>query len=376
MSSSDISKKEFTILLVDDREENLIALEAILTADNRKFLKATSGNEALKLTLKHNDIGLIMLDVQMPGMDGFEVAELLKSNTKTKDISIIFITAVNKEEHSILKGFEHGAVDYLGVDYLLKPLDVNLTKAKVKVFEKLYFYQADLRSALEQKDIINHQLERFTYTVAHDLKSPLHGMTGLIGLMIKDPTVESSGRLKEHLSIMQRAFKHLALMIDSILDYSRKNNFEQTKEEVDTHELVTQISHLLFPPGNISIVIDGKLPIVVTKKFKLQQVFQNLLSNAIKHNDKPEGNINVGCHEDGDFYKFYVKDNGPGIDKGEHKKLFNLFGTTSAGEHDLHGSSGIGLNIIKVLVEEQGGQVTVDSTPGLGSTFYFQWLKK
>src|SRR3954464_482111 len=132
--------KKFTILLVDDRMENLLSLEQMLLAENRTFIQATSGNEALKQVLKNEDIGLIMLDVQMPDMDGFEVARLLKANPKTKDISIIFVTAINKDESYVLRGFEKG-----GVDYLSKPLDINVTRAKVDVFERLYFYQRELR---------------------------------------------------------------------------------------------------------------------------------------------------------------------------------------------------------------------------------------
>ena len=135
----------FTILLVDDRPENLISLEALLSGDGRRFIKANSGNEALRLVLKNEDIGLIMLDVQMPDMDGFEVARILKSNSKTKEISIIFVTAINKEERHVLQGFKEGAVDYLQ-----KPLDVNVTLAKVDVFEKLYFYQHDLKTSLQR----------------------------------------------------------------------------------------------------------------------------------------------------------------------------------------------------------------------------------
>src|SRR5687768_16802138 len=103
----------FTILLVDDRPENLISLEEILQTDNRIFLKASSGNEALKILLKNPQIGLVLLDVQMPEMDGFEVARLIKMNPKTQDISIIFVTAISKEEQYVLKGFNEGAVDYL-----------------------------------------------------------------------------------------------------------------------------------------------------------------------------------------------------------------------------------------------------------------------
>lgn len=362
-------QREFKILLVDDREENLISLENILETDNRVFLKAMSGNDALKMALKNDDIGLIMLDVQMPEMDGFEVAKLLKSNPRTRDISIIFVTAINKEEQYVMKGFERGAVDYLH-----KPLDVNVTRAKVNVFMQLYFYQSDLRRTIEQKNKINKQLERFMYVVAHDLKSPISGMAGLLSIMKEDERITGSEELADYLKLMIDASMHLAGMIDSILEYSVQSDVEQSVEQVDSHELVQQIAHLLFPPANIKIAIDGQLPTFPTKKFKLQQVFQNLMSNAIKYIDKPEGHINIGVMDNGEFYKFYVRDNGPGIAENDTQRIFKLFETTkNSSSRDT--STGIGLNIMKMLVEEQGGKITVESVLGQGSSFYFQWSK-
>jgi two-component system sensor histidine kinase/response regulator len=363
-------KRQFTILLVDDREENLISLEDILEADNRVFLKARSGNDALKTTLKNDNIGLIMLDVQMPGMDGFEVAELLKSNARTKDISIIFVTAINKEEQYVMKGYGHGAVDYLQ-----KPLDINVTKAKVNVFEQLYFHQEDLKNTIEQKNKINKQLERFMYIVAHDLKSPLNGVVGLLDIMQKDSRIVAAEELSYYMKLMLDASRHLTGMISSILDYSRKSDFEQSEEDVDVHELVSQIAHLLFPPKNILIRIEGNLPGLRTKKFKLHQVFQNLISNAIKYNDKEHGEIVVGHEDDGEFYKFYIKDNGPGIKEKDNERIFKLFETTD-NKSNADSSTGVGLNIIKMLVEEQGGKITVHSVPHVETCFYFQWAKR
>ena len=365
----EFKKEPFTILLVDDREENLISLEHMLEDESRVFLKATSGNDALKIALKNSEIGLIMLDVQMPGMDGFEVAELLRSNARTRDVSIIFVTAINKEEQHVMKGFEQGAVDYLS-----KPLDINVTRAKVNVFERLFFYQKNLRETIDQKNKINKQLERFMYVVAHDLKSPLSGVVSLLHIMKDDERIEGSEELKEYMALMLNASTHLTDMIGSILEYSRKNDTEQTVEQVDVHELVTQIIHLLFPPKHIQISIDGQLPHISTQKFKLQQVFQNLISNAIKYNDKQDAIIKIGCIDDGEFYKFYVKDNGPGIAKEDRARIFNLFETTG-NKSKSDSSTGVGLNIMKVLVEEQGGTITVESEPGEGSTFFFQWAK-
>lgn len=359
--------KKFTILLVDDRMENLLALEQMLLSENREFVQATSGNEALKLALKNEDIGLIMLDVQMPDMDGFEVARLLKANAKTKDISIIFVTAINKEESHVLKGFEKG-----GVDYLSKPLDINITRAKVDVFERLYFYQQELRHALKDKEQINGQLERFMHVVAHDLKSPLSGITGLLLLMKEEEEIKDSPFLLEYADMAIDATSKLADMITAILDYSLEHQFQQKEENVDVKELLEELVRMLFPPTHVKISIGAGMPVIYTSRQKLQQVFQNLLSNAIKYNDKEVAKIEIGCKQEGDFYTFCVKDNGPGIEEKDNERIFRLFEKIDV---DNAKGTGIGLNILKLLVETQGGKVWVESMRGEGSCFYFQWRK-
>lgn len=361
------TNQELTILLVDDLEANLIALEELLSADNRKFLRASNGNDALKLALKHSEIGLIMLDVQMPGMDGFEVAQLLKSNTKTRDVSIIFVTAINKEEQYVLKGFGHGAVDYLQ-----KPLDLNITQAKVRVFEQLYFYQQELKKTLADKEQINQQLEQFMYVVAHDLKSPLHGVISLLSFLGDDERIRREADLNETADMIMKAAQHLSYMISSILDYSRQADWSQTTEEVDVYQLVAEIARLLFPPVHIRITPSPELPVIRTKKLKLQQVLQNLIGNAIKYNDKPEGRITISATAEGGFYRFCVSDNGPGIADDDQERIFRLFATTE-NTSSADSSTGIGLNITKMFVEEQGGRLWVESQAGQGSAFYFLW---
>lgn len=358
-----------TILLVDDRPENIFALQDILEQEGRTFLTAGSGNEALKILLKNNDVGLIMLDVQMPDMDGFEVARLLKANPKTRDISIIFVTAINKEEQYVLKGFEEGAVDYLQ-----KPLDIRITRAKVNVFEHLYFYQKQLKSSLQNVENVNKQLERFFYTVSHDLKSPLSGIVTLISTINYEIETIPKNDLSQRLQIMEGAATHLMSMVDSILEYSRKSYDQQKREEVDVSRLVEDTFRLLFPHHRICLKVQDSLPVIYTRRLKLQQVFQNLLSNAIKYNDKPEGWIEVGCEETEEQYVFHVKDNGQGMEEEDKQLLFGLFKTgtqVSSGDS----STGVGLNLLKVIIEEQGGKVWVTSTPGEGSTFFFEWKK-
>jgi two-component system, sensor histidine kinase and response regulator len=360
----------FTIMLVDDKPENLVALQEILEAPNRTFIHAHSGNDALKLALKNEEIGLIMLDVQMPNMDGFEVAHILKSNSKTKQIAIIFVTAINKDEQYVMQGFEEGAVDYLQ-----KPLDVNITKAKVKVFEELYFTQQQLRNSINEVEKINKQLERFVSIVSHDLKSPLATVVTLLSILKSNPVVKQHEDLQDNIDIVYMSSNHLADMIESILEYSRQSYHEQTIEEVDTHELVSEIIFLLMPPSHITIHISTDMPVLNTRRSKLKQVFQNLLSNAIKYLDKSNGKIEVGVRDAGDFYEFCVKDNGPGIAADDQQRIFKLFETT-ANVASKESSTGVGLNILKLLVEEQGGQIRVESEPGKGSTFLFEWRKE
>ncbi len=360
----------FTILLVDDRAENLLVLEELLDNGKRQFIKATSGNEALKYALKNDHIGLIMLDVQMPDMDGFEVAKFLKTNPKTRDISIIFVTAISKEEQYVMKGFEEGAVDYLA-----KPLDSNVTRAKVTVFEQLWRYQQALKQSAGELATINKQLEKFVYMVAHDLKSPLTGLITQLHFVeaMNDSHPVGQTELADYVGDLKEAGYHLSTMISTILEYSRQSIDQQNVEDVSVAELLSQTVHLLFPPKHITIQIIEPMPVLSTKKIKLQQVFQNLLSNAIKYNDKAKGQINVGCTDRGEYVEFFVQDNGPGMTQEQQNRLFRLF--QPGGHSQRESSTGVGLNILKMLVEEQGGALRVVTSPGAGCTVSFDWCK-
>ena len=263
----------FKILLVDDRPENLLSLEEMLTAPHRTFLKAHSGNEALKLTLRNEDIGLIMLDVQMPGMDGFEVASILKSNVRTAEIAIIFVTAISTGEKYTLKGYNEGAVDYLH-----KPLDINLTRAKVSVFENLFQNRNALQKSVREVKRVNTQLEQFMQIVAHDLKSPLSGMVTILSVLQTDECITGNERANTYVNLLHNSAFQLSDMVNSILEYSRTSADDQKKEAVDVENLLEDVKVILLPPDHISIEAETELPMLCTYKTKLKQVLQTCLA--------------------------------------------------------------------------------------------------
>jgi two-component system sensor histidine kinase/response regulator len=179
----------------------------------------------------------------------------------------------------------------------------------------------------------------------------------------------------EFMGLAKSAAYYMSSMIDDLLAYSQKSVDQQTVERVDTKELTHQIIRLLFPPPHIKIQINEPMPVLQTRRLKLQQVFQNLISNAVKYSDKTSGLIEIGCEDKGNLVEFFVKDNGPGISDDDQAVMFNLFRRGRAESTLQESSTGVGLNILKLLVEEQGGTVRVDSRLGQGSTFYFEWMK-
>lgn len=238
----------------------------------------------------------------------------------------------------------------------------------------MYFNQYRLKTALTELDRINKQLEKFVYIVSHDLKSPLSSVVMMLELIKSEPYIKANEEVKENIDMIYQASCRLSDMIMALLEYSATSLSQQTVEEVDVHQMVQHLSALLFPPKHIQIQLLNKLPVLVTKKVKLEQVFQNLLSNAIKYNDKPQGLIQIGYTEKNNLHEFFVKDNGPGIAEEDKNRIFKLFETTS-NQSQRDSSTGIGLNLLKIIVEEQGGKIWVESKEGEGSVFYFQWMK-
>jgi signal transduction histidine kinase len=217
-------------------------------------------------------------------------------------------------------------------------------------------------------------LDNFAHIVSHDLKAPLRGISGLAHFIAEDYYDKIGEEGKAQLEILKSKVSKMNNLIDAILLYSREGRKKEEKTEVDVGKLIREITEILFLPEKVKITIVNSLPILFTTQISIQQVFMNLISNAVKYGDKPETEIRIGVSEHSSaFYKFYVSDNGPGIEEKYFIKIFQLFQTLGPSENPEN--TGVGLAIVKKIVENHGGEIWVESTPGNGATFYFTWPK-
>lgn len=205
----------------------------------------------------------------------------------------------------------------------------------------------------------NQELQQFAYIVSHDLKAPLRAIHSLVQWIAEDygPLFDEDGR--EQLDLLQGRVRRMDQLIEGVLHYSRIGRVREEMVPVNLNKLVTEIIDLLAPPATLSVRIVSRLPVVVCEKVRMGQVFQNLISNAIKFMDKPNGEICITCHEEAEYYRFGVQDNGPGIAPRDHGRIFQIFQTLHAG--DDYGSTGIGLTLVKKIVELHGGSIQVIS---------------
>jgi len=217
--------------------------------------------------------------------------------------------------------------------------------------------------------VINKELNDFAYVVSHDLKAPLRGIGSLATWLASDYADVLDDTGKEQLQLLLDRAKKMESLIESVLKYSRVGRIREDREVVDTNELVDSSVEMIAPPENVQVSIEGKLPWVEGERTRLEQVFQNLIGNAVKFIDKPVGFVTISCADEGAMWRFAVKDNGPGIDSRYYDQIFQIFQTLSP--PDDKGSTGIGLTLVKKIVEMHGGTIWVESNLGEGSTFFF-----
>jgi signal transduction histidine kinase len=376
------------ILIVDDLPENLLSLEAVLRRDGLEFLKARSGTEALEILLKQ-EVALALLDVQMPEMDGFELAETMRGSERTRRIPIIFLTAGSTDRTRRFRGYEAGAVDFLE-----KPLEADILRSKVAVFSELYlqrrqmavqrdnlkaFAEENLRllkesrdnaQALKEADI---RKDEFLATLAHELRNPLAPIRN--GLQILRMAPEGP-RAEDVRGMMDRQLTHLVRLIDDLLDVSRvsRGRIDLRKRQMSLQEAVhsaLETSRPLIEANEHSLHLDiPESPLWVDGDLtRLAQVVSNLLNNAAKYTSAG-GDIRLSLRKENGHADIEVADNGLGIEAEMLPRVFDLF--TQADRHldRSQGGLGIGLALVSKLVEMHGGTRTAQSDgPGKGSTF-------
>ena len=229
--------------------------------------------------------------------------------------------------------------------------------------------QADkLRKFSEALEHSNKELEQFAYVVSHDLKAPLRGIHSLSQWIVEDFGKRLDKKDRENLKKLQDRVLRMETLIDGILEYSRIGRIQGEVEDVNLGELVKEVLELVNPPPRLKIKIDKILPVVRGEKIKLQQLIQNLLSNACRYANPRKGEVRIGCSEKKGHWEFRVSDNGPGIEKKHHERIFRMFETLKP---EGKGGTGIGLSIAKKIVTLNGGQIWVESEPGKGAAVIF-----
>jgi len=226
--------------------------------------------------------------------------------------------------------------------------------------------QAQLLAAVEEA---NQELNSFAYVVSHDLKAPLRAIDSLVKWLVDDYGGQFDDAGRELVALLLGRVRRLHDLIDGVLQYSRAGRTREEVTDVNLAAVVPNVVSALSPPDRISVAVEGGFPVVRASRVRLEQVFQNLLSNAFKYIDKPQGRVRVGCAEEDGFWKFYVKDNGPGIAEKDQKRVFQMFETLQP--RDQTESTGVGLAVVKRIVEMYGGRVWIESTVGEGSSFFF-----
>ncbi len=375
-------------LLVDDLDENLLALEGLLRRDGLVLLKATSGPDALELLLTH-EIALAFVDVRMPGMDGFELAELMRGTERTRRVPIIFVTAAIPDQQRRFRGYEAGAVDFL-----TKPVEPHVLRSKADVFFELWRERQEVarqrdelkaataenarllletqRTAQALKDA-DRRKDEFLATLAHELRNPLAPLRNGVQLLKLAPTGETATRAR---NMMERQLAHMVRLVDDLLDISRVTSGKiQLRTEAVTIRSVIDAAVETSRPAieggshTLSVQVPEQPIKLHIDSTRMVQVIGNLLTNAAKYT--PDGGrIDLAVEQDGDAVVIRVSDTGVGIPTEMLPKVFDLF--TQVGKHldRAQGGLGIGLALVKRLVEMHGGSVTAESLgQGHGSTF-------
>jgi signal transduction histidine kinase len=408
-----MSNESVKFLLVDDLEENLLALEALLRREGLELLRARSGPEALELLLVH-DFALALLDVQMPGMNGFELAELMRGTERTRRVPIIFLTAAATDELRRFRGYEAGAVDFL-----IKPIAPHVLQSKAEVFFELYRQRQQVacqrdelrriaeererllareKQAREQAEAATRAKDEFLAVISHELRSPLNAILGYNCMLRRNS--KDSGLLNRTCDIIERNARLQLQLIEDLLDTARiiSGKLRLEMRLMDIAPVVNDALDVVRPAAEakgvqlriadcgLRIAEEGdtigeesalrnpqsaieESAIVLGDATRLQQVVWNLLSNAIKFTPRG-GRVELGVGRDAELLRIFVSDTGKGIEPEFLSHVFDRFYQADGSSTRRHGGLGLGLSLVKSVVELHGGEVKAESEgKGRGSTF-------
>jgi signal transduction histidine kinase len=366
----DLADDRVNILLVDDRPDKLMALETILASLGQNLVLARSGTEALRFLLQQ-EFALIMLDVSMPGMDGFETASLIRQRSSSELTPIIFISAINYSDTHLSRGYSLGAVDYI-----LAPIVPEILRAKVSVFIDLHRKTEQLKRQAETQALLireqaaraeaeaaNKAKDRFLAMLSHELRTPLTPVLFASSILSQDPTVPE--HLREELKIIARNVELEARLIDDLLDLTQitQGKLNLTFETADAHELLrsaVQIcsNEIAAKRLTVQIGLEAVQYSIRADVVRLQQVFWNLIKNAVKFTPR-DGQVTLrSSNPQSSWFRLEVIDSGIGISPDALSRIFDPF--EQAGGAGF-GGLGLGLTISKAIIELHGGRICASS---------------
>jgi signal transduction histidine kinase len=361
---------DVNVLLVDDLEENLVALEALIRQPGRRVFSARSGEQALSLMLEHT-FALAILDVQMPSMNGFELAELMRGTERTRSIPIVFVSAAGHELNYAFRGYESGAVDFL-----YKPLDPLAVRSKVNVFVDLFRQRQELQAAKAELQRAVSMRDDFMSLIAHELRNPLNSVymqTQLRRGILAGPKAPDPAALLKMVERDERQIRSMVRLLDDMLDVSRARTGRLAMLPAafdlatSTREVVDAIQEQASHAGvSITLAAPDTVP-VVGDEFRIEQVITNLLTNALRYGRGRPVSVAVGVRAQEHEAFVSVRDQGMGVAPADQERIFEQF--ERAGGCDHVPGLGLGLYIARQIAQAHQGRLEVRSTPGEGAEF-------